>query len=123
MQSAGNKVGYTVEMNPYGLDLQKDSDVILLKDQMGAGKDVFVYLENTFKLTNLDTGMQMAKSSSVSANSYVLTMAEDGKSFTIDVPDETPLQLTYQVKTTQPVGTENVSLLNTASLAGRTGTP
>ena len=119
MQSAGNKVGYTIEMNPYGLDLQKDSNVILLEDSMGAGAEVFIYLENTFKLINMDTGLQMTRSSSASASTYVLKMAEDGKSFELDVPDNTHLKLTYQVKTTQPVGTEAVSLVNNASLAGR----
>ena len=118
--SAGNKVSYTLQLNPLALKLSDDG-ILRLADTMGDGKDVFVYLENTFKLTNLDTGMQMAKSSSVSDSTYVLTMAEDGKSFTIDVPDETPLKLTYQVKTTQPVGTQDVKLNNSASLEGRGG--
>ena len=119
MQSAGNKVSYTVEMNPYGLDLQANSDVILLEDVMGAGKDVFAYIPSSFKVTNLDTGAQLSRSSAASATTYKLVMSEDGKSFMLDVPDNTHLKLTYQVKTTQPVGTKDVSLLNNASLAGR----
>ncbi|MBR2054721.1 MAG: Cna B-type domain-containing protein, partial [Clostridia bacterium] len=119
MHSSGSKVSYTIEMNPYKLDLVSGSDVILLEDSMGNGKDVFAYIPSSFKVTNLDTGAQMSPSSAASATTYVLKMAEDGKSFTLDVPDNTHLKLTYQVKTTQPVGTKDVSLLNNASLAGR----
>lgn len=119
IMSAGNKVSYTIEMNPYGLDLLEDSDVIRLEDQMGEGQDVFVYVPSSFKVTNLESGAQMSAATSVSATTYVLTMAEDGKSFTLDVPDNTSMKLTYQVKTTQPVGTKDVTLLNNASLVGR----
>jgi len=119
LESSGSKVNYTIEMNPLGLDLAKDSDVILLEDSMGDGKDVFAYVASSFKVTNLETGAQMSASSVASATTYVLTMAEDGKSFKLDVPDNTPMKLTYQVKTTQPVGTKDVTLVNNASLAGR----
>ena len=67
--------------------------------------------------------IRLAPGSSVSENSYVLKFAGDGKSFTLDVPDNMPLRLTYQVKTTKPVGTQDVELQNTASLEGRTITP
>ncbi len=118
LQSSGSKVNYTIEMNPYGLDLA-DGDVILLEDNMGDGKNVFVYIDSSFKVVNLDTGAKLEPSSAASATTYVLKMKEDGKGFTLDVPDNTPLKLTYQVKTTQPVGTKDVTLINNASLAGR----
>ncbi|MBP3656138.1 MAG: Cna B-type domain-containing protein [Clostridia bacterium] len=119
LQSSGRKVEYTIEMNPFGLDLDRNSDVILLEDQMGAGKDVFTYVDGSFRVVNTRVGRQLSAASSASATSYVLTMAEDGKSFTLDVPDNTPLKLTYQAKTTLPVGTKDVSLINNACLAGR----
>ncbi|MBQ6949884.1 MAG: Cna B-type domain-containing protein, partial [Clostridia bacterium] len=119
MQSAGNKVSYTIEMNPYKLDLTEGSDTIQLEDNMSEGKDVFAYIPSSFKVTNMDTGAQLSPASAASATTYVLKMADDGKSFTLDVPDNTHLKLTYQVKTTQPVGTKDVTLLNNASLAGR----
>ena len=118
LQSSGSKVSYTIEMNTYGLDLA-DDDVIRLEDNMGDGKDVFAYVASSFKVVNLDTGTQLRPSSAASATTYALIMDEDGKGFTLDVPDNTPLKLTYQVKTTQPVGTQDVSLVNNASLAGR----
>ncbi|MBR4080868.1 MAG: hypothetical protein IKK21_03675, partial [Clostridia bacterium] len=122
LPSAGNKVAYSIDVNPYGLTFGTDG-ALLLQDAMGNGKAAFVYLENTFRLVNTETGMALQQGSTVSASSYILRFAEDGKSFTIDVPDSTPLRLTYQVKTTQPVGTQDVSLQNTASLEGRTVTP
>ena len=122
MASAGNKVKYTIHINPYGLNLGSDG-VIRMQDTMGAGKDAFVYLDSTFRVIDAATGMQLARSSSASANTYALSVAEDGKSFTIDVPDGRALTLEYQVKTTKPVGTKDVSLQNSASLEGRTITP
>ena len=118
MTSSGSKVSYTIDMNPEKLDLAA-GDVICLEDSMGSGKDVFTYVASSFKVVNVDTGAQLIPASAVSATTYVLSMADDGKSFQLDVPDNTHLKLTYQVKTTQPVGTKGVSLVNSASLAGR----
>jgi len=121
LESSGSKVKYTIDINPYSLN-QSDEDTITLYDYMGTGKENFIYLENTFRVTNKLTGVQMAKGTEPGENTYVLEMAEDGKSFTMTIPDETYIEFVYQVKTTKPVGAE-VQLDNTATLAGRTAPP
>ena len=82
LQSSGSKVSYTIEMNPYGLDLS-DDDIIRLEDNMGDGKDVFAYVASSFKVVNLDTGAQLKADSTASATTYAVTMDEDGKGFSL----------------------------------------
>lgn len=122
IESSGSKVRYTIEINPYALDLDSSTNVIELVDDMSANQDSTVYLENTFKLINLATGREMTSGAAADADTYVIVWNDDHSSFTLTVPDNTPITLTYQVKCTLPVGT-NASISNFASLAQRTAAP
>ena len=116
IDAIGNTALYTIEINPYGLKMG-NSGSIVLEDTLGTGKENHLYIPASFKLTNRENAVAMTNGSNATASTYKLTMSSDEKSFMLEVPDQTPITMTYQVKTTNPVGQSN-SLQNSASLAG-----
>jgi len=118
--SAVSEIEYKIVINENGLPLNNGNPLVL-EDELGAGKDSFLYRDDSVTLVNLDTGDTLAASSQVTDHTYTITWAKgDTKGFTISVPDEQRLQLTYRVKPLTGIGDKTPELINSASLNGKT---
>ena len=117
--SAVSEIEYSILINDHRLTLNEGRP-LELTDTLGDGKENFLYRDDTLQLVNLDTGKVLTAGSSVSDDTYTITWATgETKGFTICVPDEQRLQLTYRVKPQLGVGYQTDVLTNSASLDGR----
>ncbi len=118
--TAVSEIEYNIEINEHGL-LLNGGEPLELTDELGVGKEGFLYRSDSVRLVNMDTGAALAMSGDVSENTYTLSWAQgDTKGFTICVPDGQRLMLTYRVKPTAAVGEMAPELANSASLNGKT---
>ncbi|MBW3093360.1 hypothetical protein KIH79_10595, partial [Bifidobacterium sp. 82T10] len=110
-----NHVRYTVKVNPEGVDLVKDSDVLTLADVMDAEG---TFIPSSLKITNPVTGATLV----APVNVERVTDA-DGRpttKLTLTLPDSTPVTVIYDVKPNGKPG-DKVHLSNTATLEGVAG--
>ena len=117
--TAVSEIEYSILINQDRLPLNGGKPLVLT-DTLGAGKENFLYRDDTVQLVNLDTDKVLTAGSTVSDSTYTITWATgETKGFIIQVPDGQRLQLTYRVKPQAAVGDETGDLINSASLDGQ----
>lgn len=107
-----NHIKYTIKVNPQGADLIKNNDTLTLTDVMDA-KATFV--NSSLKTANSLTGAIVTAKATVDS-----VKDKDGNpttKLTIDLPDSTPITVTYEVIPSGKAG-DKVHLSNTAQLSG-----
>jgi hypothetical protein len=118
--TAVSEVEYSILINENTLTLNGGQPLVL-KDELGEGKEGFLYRDDSVQLVNVNTGKALVAGSTVTENTYTITWATgDSKGFTISVPDGQKLLLTYRVKPQAGIGTNTDTLTNSASLDGKT---
>ncbi|MBR4069407.1 MAG: Cna B-type domain-containing protein, partial [Clostridia bacterium] len=118
--TAVSEIEYTILINELRLPLNNGQPLVLT-DTLGAGKENFLYRDDSIELVNADTGAALTAGSAVTDSTYTITWATgDTKGFTISVPDGQKLKLSYRVKPQNAIGEDTAQLSNSASLDGRT---
>ncbi|MBQ8150586.1 MAG: hypothetical protein IJ041_08720, partial [Clostridia bacterium] len=113
VSSDRSKVTYTIRINEHGLDLDSTGDTVLLTDRMNSTS--VSYAQASFVLKD-SAGNTLTRSGTASATTYHLKFSDDGKSFELEIPDETSLVLTYIAEPTTQVGSETGNIGNEAKL-------
>ncbi len=113
----GYMISYSIKINPHGLDLMTDSDVMTLTDRFANRADEVSYNRSNFVLKD-GNGNTMARAAYASDSTYLLSFADDGTSFEITVPDGKAMTLSYDVSILTPVGEKTNTIRNTVSLTG-----
>lgn len=105
-------IDYTINVNKNGADLVKGSDTITLTDTMDAD---FTFLPATLKIVKTGTNeVIMAK---VELDDITDAQNNPAKKLTVELPDATPITITYGVRAIGPVGSQ-VQLTNRAEISG-----
>ena len=94
------RISYTIEVNPDGLDLNPDGVTLVLKDEMSTNLEPV-----PGQLHVLDMSKTPGKDITDELNPKPNWDASQGI-MTITVPDDKPLQITYEAKVTGPPGTQ-----------------
>lgn len=115
-----NVVGYQVDINPQGLDLNPDGDTVILNDQLSLpekGMDAYLDLQKT-KLYKYDPKAENHIGDEIDHSLYSLKYDSDTHQIKLELPDKTACVLVYQYS----IDTDNYSsptISNKASLAGK----
>ncbi len=115
-----NVVGYQVDINPQGLDLNPDGDTVVLNDQLSLSKDgmdAYLDLQKT-KLYKYDPKAENHIGDEIDHSLYSLKYDSDTHQIKLELPDKTACVLVYQYS----FDTDNYTsptISNKASLAGK----
>lgn len=115
-----NVVGYQVDINPQGLDLNPDGDTVVLNDQLSLrekGMDAYLDLQKT-KLYKYDPKAENHIGDEIDHSLYSLKYDSDTHQIKLELPDKTACVLVYQYS----IDTDNYispTISNKASLAGK----
>lgn len=114
-----NAVGYQVDINPQGLDLNPNGDTVILNDQlsMTSGMDAYLNLQKT-KLYKYDYHAENHIGDPIDKSMYSLKYDSDTHQIKLELPDKTACVLVYQYS----IDTDNninPTISNKASLAGK----
>lgn len=115
-----NVVGYQVDINPQGLDLNPDGDTVVLNDQLSLSKDgmdAYLDLQKT-KLYKYDPKAENHIGDEIDHSLYSLKYDSDTHQIKLELPDKTACVLVYQYS----IDTDNYTsptISNKASLAGK----
>lgn len=114
-----NVVGYQVDINPQGLDLNPDGDTVVLNDQLSlsSGMDAYLDLQKT-KLYKYDPKAENHIGDEIDHSLYSLKYDSDTHQIKLELPDKTACVLVYQysIDTDDNI---NPTISNKASLAGK----
>lgn len=115
-----NVVGYQVDINPQGLDLNPDGDTVVLNDQLSLSKDgmdAYLDLQKT-KLYKYDPKAENHIGDEIDHSLYSLKYDSDTHQIKLELPDKTACVLVYQYSIDT---NKNISptISNKASLAGK----
>lgn len=115
-----NVVGYQVDINPQGKDLNSDGDTVILNDQLSLpekGMDAYLDLQKT-KLYKYDPKEENHIGDEIDHSLYSLKYDSDTHQIKLELPDKTACILVYQYS----IDTDNYTsptVSNMASLAGQ----
>lgn len=115
-----NVVGYQVDINPQGLDLNPDGDTVVLNDQLSLrekGMDAYLDLQKT-KLYKYDPKAENHIGDEIDHSLYSLKYDSDTHQIKLELPDKIACVLVYQYS----IDTDNYispTVSNKASLAGQ----
>lgn len=113
-------VGYQVDINPQGKDLNRDGDTVVLNDQLSLpekGMDAYLDLQKT-KLYKYDPKTEKHIGDEIDHSLYSLKYDSDTHQIKLELPDKTACVLVYQYS----IDTDNYTsptISNKASLAGQ----
>lgn len=102
----GGRFPFTITVNPLGEDLVKGKDTLTLVDEMS---DTLKLDTSTIKVTNTKTGEEITD----------YTLAVNGQTFTLKLPDSVPLTIAYETLVNAPPE-QNVEIVNKAHWEGYT---
>lgn len=100
----GGRFPFTITVNPLGEDLVKGKDTLTLVDEMS---DTLTLDTSTIKVTNTKTGAVITD----------YTLAVNGQTFTLTLPDRVPLTITYETMVNAPPE-QSVEIVNKAHWEG-----
>lgn len=99
-------VKYTIKMNPNGYNLLEQKDSVNVVDQM---TEDMILMEDSVEVSS--------NGQTLSSNQWTLSNDKENHRFTVTVPDDIPITITYKVSINKPAG-EKVSLSNRAWYEG-----
>lgn len=102
----GGRFPFTVTVNPLGEDLIKGKDTLTLVDEMS---DTLTLDTSTIRVTNTKTGEAITD----------YTLAVNGQTFTLKLPDNVPLTITYETLVNAPPE-QDVEIINKVHWEGYT---
>ncbi len=88
---------YTIAVNPGGMSLA-EGNMLTLEDTMAAN---MLFKPDTLVITRTDNGEELNAGSD-----YILTPDADNRGFSLQIPDATPLKISYHVYVQGKTGTE-----------------
>lgn len=100
----GGRFPFTITVNPLGEDLVKGKDTLTLVDEMS---DTLMLDTSTIKVTNAKTGEGITD----------YTLAVNGQTFMLKLPDNVPLTITYETVVNAPPE-QSVEIVNKAHWEG-----
>lgn len=114
-----NVIGYQVDINPQGLDLNPDGDTVILNDQLSlsSGMDAYLDLQKT-KLYKYDYQAENHIGDPIDKSMYSLKYDSDTHQIKLELPDKTACVLVYQYSIDAD-NSINPTISNKASLAGK----
>ena len=102
----GGRFPFTIIVNPLGEDLVKGAETLTLVDELS---DTLTLDASTIQVINTKTGEEIT--------GYIL--AVNGQTFTLELPDEIPLKITYETLVNAPPK-QTVEIVNKAHWEGYT---
>lgn len=102
----GGRFPFTIAVNSLGEDLVKGKDTLTLVDELS---DTLTLDTSTIQVTNTKTGEEITN----------YTLAVNGQTFTLTLPDSLPLTITYETMVNAPPE-QSVEIINKAHWEGYT---
>lgn len=114
-----NRVRYTIDINPGGLDLDVDSDTLTLTDALSGAEKLNPVLDiSSLKLCNYDPDKEDHAGNELAKTSYTLDYDAGKSSITMKIPDSKALVLIYEYSLDESYG-DGYPVSNAVNLNGK----
>lgn len=114
-----NRIRYTIDINPGGLDLDEDSDTLTLTDALSGAEKLNPVLDiSSLKLCNYDPDKEDHAGSELAKTSYTLDYDAGKSSITMKIPDSKALVLIYEYSLDESYG-DGYPVSNAVNLNGK----
>ena len=114
-----NKLEYSVDLNPGGLDLDPNNDLVTLNDQLKVDDGVKAYLDlENVHLYKYDSNKTDHRGAEIAPSTYSLTYNENTHQITMEFPDQMPCVFVYQY-TIDKGNNDTAKVSNEANINGK----